>query len=69
MAIDTELQAKLEDMQAQLDHLFSLHGPVRWHHVLKQRAENAKVQGNKAPFHRNQAFGEVYRPKPHEGNQ
>lgn len=69
MAIDTELQTKLEDMQEQIDHLFSLHGPVRWSHVKKQRAENAKAQGTKAPFSRNQAFGEVFRPKPHEGNQ
>jgi hypothetical protein len=60
------LQATVADLQDQVTYLFGLQGPVRWKHVLKQRAENAKAQGTKAPFSRNQAFGEVYRPKDHE---
>lgn len=60
------LQATVADMQDQVTHLFSLHGPARWKHILKQRADNAKAQGTKLPTHPTQAFGGVYRPKSHE---
>jgi hypothetical protein len=41
MAIDTELQAKLEDTQAQLDRLFQLHGLPTW----KRQQHQKKMAG------------------------
>jgi hypothetical protein len=64
-----ELEARLADIDAQLKKLFSFFGPATWTHIKRQADANIKAQGTKAPFSRNQAFGEVYRPKPHEGNQ
>jgi hypothetical protein len=60
-----ELQATVADMQEQVTHLFSLHGPARWKHILKQRKENALAAGTKLPFRTNLPH-EVYRPKDHE---
>jgi hypothetical protein len=57
------LQATVADLQDQVTYLFGLQGPVRWHHVLKQRADNAKAAGTRAPFDRGNF---IYRPKPHE---
>jgi hypothetical protein len=57
------LQATVADLQDQVTYLFGLLGPVQWHHVLKQRKENALAQGTKAPFDRGNF---VYRPKDHE---
>jgi hypothetical protein len=37
MAIDTELKARLDDMQAQLDKLFQLHGLPTWKRQQKQK--------------------------------
>jgi hypothetical protein len=56
------LQATVADLQDQVTYLFGLQGPVRWHHVLKHRAENGLAQG-KAPFNPGNF---IYRPKPHE---
>jgi hypothetical protein len=61
---DKDLEARLADMQDQLNHLFGQLGPARWEHILRQRAQNAPQP--KPPFSRNQAFGEVHRPKDHE---
>ena len=41
------LQATVADLQEQVTHLFSLHGPARWKHILKQRADNAKARGTR----------------------
>jgi hypothetical protein len=35
-----ELQARLDDIDAQLRHLFQLHGPAKWENIKRQRAEN-----------------------------
>ena len=51
------LQATVADLQEQVTHLFSLHGPARWKHILKQRKENALAQGTRAPFTHNPHFG------------
>jgi uncharacterized coiled-coil protein SlyX len=55
------LQATVADQQDQLDYLFKQFGPVRWQHVLKQRAANAKAAGTKPAFNRADF---VYKPMP-----
>lgn len=59
MPTDKALEARLNDIQDQLNHLFKLHGPARWEHILKQRRENAKAS-IKAPIYATERFG---RPK------
>jgi hypothetical protein len=54
-----ELEARLDDIDAQLKKLFSFHGPASWESFKRQEAENAKASV-KAPFHQDQRFG---RPK------
>jgi hypothetical protein len=59
---DTELQARLDDMQEQLNHLFRLHGPATWAHVQKQRRDNVKAQGTRLPTHQDQSHGIPNKP-------
>jgi hypothetical protein len=58
-----ELQAKLADLQDQVNWLFERHGPARWQHIVAQRNAAMKQQGSTAPFNPGNF---VYRPKPHE---
>jgi hypothetical protein len=37
---NAELEAKLNDLQDQVNYIFGQLGPVRWSHILKQRADN-----------------------------
>jgi hypothetical protein len=61
------LQATVADLQDQVTHLFSLHGPARWRHIQKQRADNVKAQGNPSTHPATKAYGAaVYRPKSRE---
>jgi hypothetical protein len=53
------LQATVTDLQDQVTHLFSLHGPARWKHIQKQRHDNALAQGTRLLISPSQAHGEV----------
>jgi hypothetical protein len=61
-----DLNARLDDMQRQLDKLFKLFGLPSWAEQERQRLDNEAARGTKMPFNANQSFGEIHRPKPHE---
>ena len=61
---DQELQAKLNDMQRQLDKLFSYQG-ITWKQIERQRIDNQVAQATRTPHNPTERFGEV-RPKDHE---
>jgi hypothetical protein len=64
MTTKHELKARLDDMQRQLDKLFSFHG-ISWRQIEKQRRENIAARGAKLPSHPTERFGELH-PKLHE---
>jgi hypothetical protein len=63
---NAELESRLNDIDRQLQKIWTLHGLPSWKLQERQRLDNAKSQGTKLPFNANQAFGEMHRPKPHE---
>jgi hypothetical protein len=56
------LQARLDDIDAQLKYVFQQFG-TKWEGIKRDRAAAMKLQGTAAPFDPG-TF--VYRPKPHE---
>jgi hypothetical protein len=66
---DKELADKLADIDAELTKIWTLHGLPRWEVQERQRLDNQKSQATRLPFSPSQAHGEVYRPKPHEGQK
>jgi hypothetical protein len=57
MAIDKELEARLDDIDAQLKHLFRLHGPAGWEQIQRQRKENAQATAQRPRFYATPAHG------------
>jgi hypothetical protein len=66
MMTNAELEAKLKDLQSQVDWLFERHGPARWSHIVAQRKAAGKLHGTKSPSNPGNL---VYRPKDHEAKQ
>jgi hypothetical protein len=69
LATCASLQKQIDDLKSQCDNLYKKLGYPSWESEKRQRADNAKSQGTRAPFSPSQHFGEVYRPKPHEQRQ
>lgn len=46
-----ELEARLDDIDAQLRKLWTLHGLPTWARQEKQRKENQRAQGTRLPTH------------------
>jgi hypothetical protein len=58
--IDAELEARLNDIEAQLKYLHQKFGPAEWKHIQSDRAAAEKLRGTRTPISPTQSFGEKW---------